>query len=304
MTSYYSDHQHPQTRKPEQSLYMKIAGTSLTTTHAQRNHTSGLQGSTFTNTTEKVSHQIAKSQLNIQTKNQPYRDQSHPNQAKTNYPHKPAHLSLTKISAGLPHHRTKTPPPEANIDNLHHQTNITLALLLFSRNNNRPQQIWRLRLLRLQQQQLLSDLAHHQQTPPDNQPRVTLDLNESPIIYTTPCAETHQPLEDLEGLADLEDPEDQERLKDPLQQYLRQPRQEETPMTGLWKPSLGIRRRTKRRQDIPQLHTRILPSQRQSTRPQFTHTQGVHCAHPHPRAQSSHLGQRHGRMDRLLRPSR
>ena len=64
-----------------------------------------------------------------------------------------------------------------------------------------------------------------------------------------PCTETHQPLEDLEGLADLadlvdlvdladleglEDLKDQELLKDPLQQYLWQHQQEETPMIGLW----------------------------------------------------------------------
>jgi hypothetical protein len=64
-----------------------------------------------------------------------------------------------------------------------------------------------------------------------------LDLNESPIIYTTPCAEPHQTLEDLAGLedlVDLVDLEDQECLKDPLQQYLQQHQQQETPMTGLW----------------------------------------------------------------------
>jgi hypothetical protein len=157
------------------------------------------------------------------------------------YPHKPAHLSLTKISAGLPHHQTKTPPPDPDTEDLHHQTNIALASLLFARNNNRPQQIWRLRLLRLQQQQLLSAQLHHQQ--PQQHPQLTLELNESLVIYTMPCAETHQPLEDLEGLADLADledladpvdPEDQERLRDPLQQYLQQPQQEETPTTGLW----------------------------------------------------------------------
>jgi hypothetical protein len=58
-----------------------------------------------------------------------------------------------------------------------------------------------------------------------------LDLNESPIIYTTPCAEPHQTLEDLADLVDLED---QEYLKDPLQQYLQQHQQQETPTTGLW----------------------------------------------------------------------
>jgi hypothetical protein len=62
------------------------------------------------------------------------------------------------------------------------------------------------------------------------------------VIYTTPCAEPHQPLADLEGLQDLaalgdpedlEDPEDQESLKDPLQQYLRQ-HQPEMQTIGLW----------------------------------------------------------------------
>jgi hypothetical protein len=61
-----------------------------------------------------------------------------------------------------------------------------------------------------------------------------LDLNESPIIYTTPCTGPHQTLEDLGGLADLADLEDQEYLKDPLQQYLRQHQQQETLTTGLW----------------------------------------------------------------------
>jgi hypothetical protein len=40
-------------------------------------------------------------------------------------------------------------------------------------------------------------------------------------------------LVDLEDLEDLEDPEDLERLRDPLQQYLRQS-PEETQTIGLW----------------------------------------------------------------------
>jgi hypothetical protein len=147
MTSYCLDHQHLQARKPEQLPYTKIAGTNSITTPAQGNHTSESQDPTFTNTTEKVSHQITKSQSNTQTKNPSYQDQHPPNQAKTNCSHKPTHSSLTKISAGLPHHRTRTPPPEPDTEDLHHQTNIALASLLFARNNNRPQQIWQLRLL-------------------------------------------------------------------------------------------------------------------------------------------------------------
>jgi hypothetical protein len=126
---------------------------------------------------------------------------------------------------------------ESNPQDIHHQTHIALASLLFTKNNNQPQQIWRLRLLRLQQQQLLSDHALHQQSQHQHQQRLTLDLNESPIIYTTPCAKPHQTLEELEGLedlADLVDQEDQEHLKDPLEQYLQQHQQQETPMTGLW----------------------------------------------------------------------
>jgi hypothetical protein len=204
---------------------------------AQGSHTLESLDPTSTNSTEKVSHQIMKSWSNIWMKNPSYQDQHHLNQVKTKYPHNPTHSLLTRISAGLPHHQTRTPPLEPNTEDLHHQTNITLASLLFARNNNCPQQIWRLQLLQLQQQQLLSALALPQQTPSWHQPQVTLELNESPIIYTMPYIETHQTLEDLEGLADLkdlEDPEDQEYLKDPLQQYLRQPQQEETPMTGLW----------------------------------------------------------------------
>jgi hypothetical protein len=87
----------------------------------------------------------------------------------------------------------------------------------------------------------LSDWIHHQQPLLPNRP-ITLDPNESLVIYTTPCAEPHQPLaelEDLEDLAaledleDLEGPEDPESLKDPLQQYLRQ-HQPEMQTTGLW----------------------------------------------------------------------
>jgi hypothetical protein len=163
-TSYCSDHQHPQARKPEQSLYTTIVGMSSITILAQENHTLESQDPTSTNSTERTSHQTTNLQSKTQTKNPSYQGPSHQNQAEAK--HQPAHLSLTKISAALPHHQTKTPPPSPDIDDLHHQTNITLASLLLSRNKNRPHQIWRLRLLRLQQQQLLSDLTLHQQTPP------------------------------------------------------------------------------------------------------------------------------------------
>jgi hypothetical protein len=217
---------------------MTASGTSSTTIRAQRNHTLESQGLTSTNSTEKVFHQIEKQRSNPQTTSPPYPDPNHPNPATTNYPRQPAHSLLTRISAGLPHHQTKTPPLSPDIDDLRHQTHTMLASLLFCKNNHRPQQIWCLRLLQLQQQRCLSDLTRHQRPPLPNQP-ITLDPNESLVIYTTPCAEPHRPLAGLEDLAaledleDLEDPEVQESLKDPLQQYLWQP-QPETQMIGLW----------------------------------------------------------------------
>ena len=143
MTSSYSDPQHTQDRRPEQLPYTKDGGTSSTMTPEQKNHTLESNDSTSTNSTEKVSHQITNPQSSsTQTKNLPYQDPNRQNHAKMIYQHSPAHLSLTRISASLPHHQTKTPPPNPNIDDLHHQTNIALASLLFSRNNNHPQQIW------------------------------------------------------------------------------------------------------------------------------------------------------------------
>jgi hypothetical protein len=41
---------------------------------------------------------------------------------------------------------------EENSESYRSQTNTALALLLLAKNNNQPQQIWRLRLLQLQQQ--------------------------------------------------------------------------------------------------------------------------------------------------------
>src|SRR5580693_9482081 len=141
-TSYCSDHQHPQARKPEQSLYTTIVGMSSITILAQENHTLESQDPTSTNSTERTSHQTTNLQSKTQTKNPSYQGPSHQNQAEAK--HQPAHLSLMRISAALPHHQTKTPPPSPDIDDLHHQTNIALASLLLSRNNNHPHQIWRL----------------------------------------------------------------------------------------------------------------------------------------------------------------
>jgi hypothetical protein len=141
-TSYCSDHQHLQDRKPEQLPYTKIVGTSLTTIPAQESHTSESQDPTSTSLTERASHQTTNPQSKIQTKNLSYQDRNH--QSLVEAKHQPAHLSLTRISATLPHHQTRTPALSPDIDDLHHQTNIALASLLFCRNNNHPHQIWRL----------------------------------------------------------------------------------------------------------------------------------------------------------------
>jgi hypothetical protein len=178
---------------------------------------------------------------NPQTKNQPYPDQTHPIPAVTTSPPNVAHSQLTKISARLPHQEPEEPRIKSDPQSIRQQTHTALASLIFAKNNNCPQLIWRLRLLRLQQQQLLSDQTPHQQQrhPHQHQHPLTLDLNKSSVVYTTPCAVSHQTLEDLAGLEDLADlvdlvdPEDQELLKDPLRQH----RQQETPMIGLWETS-------------------------------------------------------------------
>jgi hypothetical protein len=79
--------------------------------------------------------------------------------------------------------------------------NTALASLLLARNNNHPQQIWRLRLLQLQQQRLLSDLTPHQLTSlPLHRPPPCLH-NELQAFYRLLYGE---PLEDPEDLVVLE----------------------------------------------------------------------------------------------------
>jgi hypothetical protein len=114
-----------------------------------------------------------------------------------------------------------------------------------ARNNNRPQQIWRLRLLQLQQQRLLSDLTHHQS--------IQLPLHRLPPQLHNELQATYkplygEPLEDpadlvaLETLADLmglealegqEDPDNQEELL-LLQPPQPLPHSPPTTMTDLW----------------------------------------------------------------------
>jgi hypothetical protein len=125
------------------------------------------------------------------------------------------------------------------------QTNTALASLLLAKNNNRPQQIWRLRLLQLQQQRLLSDLAPHQLTP--------LPLHRLPPCLHSELQATYRPLyrefledpedlaaletlADLVGLEDPMDPEVQDNQEDPLLLQSPQPLLHQLPtmMTDLW----------------------------------------------------------------------
>jgi hypothetical protein len=88
--------------------------------------------------------------------------------------------------------------------------NTALALLLLARDNNHPQQIWQLRLLQLQQQQLLSDPTHHQ---PQSLPLHRLPprlQNELQAVYKLLYGEPLEALEDLAVLGTLEGQEDQE----------------------------------------------------------------------------------------------
>jgi hypothetical protein len=123
--------------------------------------------------------------------------------------------------------------------------NNALASLLLARNNNRPQQIWRLRLSQLQQQRLLSDLAPHQsiQLPLHRLPPQL--HNELRAIYKPLYGEPLEDpadlaaldtLADLMGLGALEGQEDQDNQEEILllQQPQPLPLQPPTMTTDLW----------------------------------------------------------------------
>jgi hypothetical protein len=125
--------------------------------------------------------------------------------------------------------------------------NIALALLLLAKNNNRPQQIWRLRLLQLQQQRLLSNLAPHQHLPLPLHilpPRLHNELQDIyKLLYGEPLEALEdlavlETLPDLEDHQDQEDQEDQEAQEDPLllqpPQQLQQPQHPSIVMTDSW----------------------------------------------------------------------
>ena len=131
---------------------------------------------------------------------------------------------------------------EENPESYHLQTHTTLASLLLAKNNSRPQQIWRLRLLQLQQQRLLSDLAPHQPTQ--------LPLHRLPPHLRNELRDVYKPLygEPLEDPADLaaletlgtlvglETPTDQDNQEETLLLQSPQPLPLNPPttMTDLW----------------------------------------------------------------------
>jgi hypothetical protein len=140
-TSSYSDHQQLQERGLKQSPYMKGTGMNLNTIASQSNPILESNNSTYTNSTEKASHQITNKVLNPQTKNQPHRDLNQTVPAKRNS-HNDTHLQLKQQLQHQQHQEPLTLTTEENPESYYSQTNTALALLLLAKNNNRPQQVW------------------------------------------------------------------------------------------------------------------------------------------------------------------
>jgi hypothetical protein len=160
MTSSSLDHQHTLDRKPEQSQYMRASGTSSNITPEPGNRTWESSDSTSTSLTEKAFHQTTNPHPSLQTKNQQHPDQSQRTLVTKNQ-HSATHQLLSKNLHHQQHQSPATHTTEEDPESYRSQTNIALASLLLARNNSRPQQIWQLRLLQLQQQRLLSDLTPH-----------------------------------------------------------------------------------------------------------------------------------------------
>jgi hypothetical protein len=170
-----------------------------TTTPELEGHTWESKDSTSTNSTERAFHQTTNPYLNHQTKNQkhPDLDQKTPVTPAMENQRNDTHLTLSKNLRHQPHQSPATHTTEEDPESYRRQTNNALASLLLARSNNRPQQIWRLRLLQLQQQRLLSDLAPHQSTQ--------LPLHRLPPHLHNELQDVYKPLygEPLEDPADL-----------------------------------------------------------------------------------------------------
>jgi hypothetical protein len=203
MMSFYSDHQQPQDRRPKQLPYMKTTGTNLNMTSEQESHTSGLSNPTSMNLTEKVSHQTTNKYLNRQTKNQQHQDCSQSTPVTMNQ-HSTTHQQLSKDLHHQPHQTPATHTIEEDPESYYHQTHTALALLLLARSNNRPQQIWQLRLLQLQQLRLLSNQMDHLQPLPLHRLPPRLD-NKLQAVHRLLYGEPLEALEDLAALGTLMD---------------------------------------------------------------------------------------------------
>jgi hypothetical protein len=151
MTSSYSDHQQLQEKGPKQSPYTKETGTSLNTIASQSNPILELNDSTYTNLTGRVSCQTTIKVPNPQMKNQLHPDLNQTVPAKRNS-HNDMYLQLKQQLQHQQHQEPPTLTTEENPESYCSQMNTALASLLLAKNNNQPQQIWRLRLLQLQQQ--------------------------------------------------------------------------------------------------------------------------------------------------------
>src|SRR5580693_8827792 len=242
-TSSYSDPQHTLDRKPERSLYTKDGGTSSTTTPELKHHTLESKDSTSTNSTEIASHQTTNPYLHHQTKSQKHPDPSQKTLATPATENQlSAHRTLSRSLHHQQHQSPATLTTAVDPESCRHQADNALASLLLAKNNSRPQQIWRLRLLQLQQQRLLSDLTPHQSTQ--------LPLHRLPPHLRNELQDVYKPLygepledpvdlaalETLGTLVGLETPTDQDNLEETLLLQSPQPLPLNPPttMTDLW----------------------------------------------------------------------
>jgi hypothetical protein len=212
-TSSYSDHQHTPDRRPKQSQYTKASGTNSNTMSEQENHTLESNDSISMNSMERVSHQTMNEHPNHQTKSQQHQNRNQRTPVITTSQHSAMHQQLRKNLRHQPHQSPATHTMEEIPESYCSQTNIALASLLLARNNNRPQQIWQLRLLQLQQQRLLSNLTPHQSLLLPIHRRPPHLHNELQDIYKPLYGEPLEALEDLAALGTLLDLEDQEDQK-------------------------------------------------------------------------------------------
>ena len=101
----------------------------------QDNPTLELNDSTYTNSTEKASHQTTIKVPNPQTKNQLHPDLNQIVPVKKNS-HNDMHLQLKQQLQHQQHQEPPTLTTEENPKDYHSQTNTTLASLLLAKNNN------------------------------------------------------------------------------------------------------------------------------------------------------------------------